>query len=134
VAIKIIQKRGADVIQMVTNETAVWSSIDHNNIVQLICVVESQTEMCIVTEVCCNNSKKKKKRILKGDFSQLLYGGSFLDYIVDSEDGHLSEEEARPLFQQLFSVLHACHSRGIVHGDVKPENCIVHPFSRWSRI
>jgi len=61
VAIKIIQKRGADVIQMVTNETAVWSSIDHNNIVQLICVVESQTEMCIVTEVCCNNSKKKKR-------------------------------------------------------------------------
>lgn len=107
VAIKIISKVDSenDVVDMVANETAVWSTVNHPNIIQLLRVIETRSEVCIVSE--------------------LADGGSFLDYVVNSEQGHLNEDEARPLFRQLFSVLAECHRRGVVHGDVKPDNLLM---------
>lgn len=107
VAIKIISKADSenDVINMVANETAVWSTINHPNIIKLLRVIETRTDVCIISE--------------------LAEGGSLLDYIVNAETGYLTEDEARPLFLQLFSVLAECHSRGVVHGDVKPDNILM---------
>ncbi|OBS72499.1 hypothetical protein A6R68_12917 [Neotoma lepida] len=50
-------------------------------------------------------------------------GGGLLDWI--QEDGHLQEEEARQLVQQIGSAGHYYHSKGVVHGDLRPENILV---------
>lgn len=49
--------------------------------------------------------------------------GSLLDYIRQVK--YLKETVAQKYFRQLISVLEYCHSRGVVHRDVKCENLLL---------
>jgi len=49
-------------------------------------------------------------------------GGDLFDIL---RAGVLTEDWARHLFRQLVDAVRYCHSHGVVHGDVSPENCLV---------
>lgn len=51
-------------------------------------------------------------------------GGDLFEYTLRSE-GHLSEDEARWMFQQLVSAVAFCHRCGIVNRDIKLENALL---------
>ncbi|CAM9567411.1 unnamed protein product, partial [Phaeothamnion confervicola] len=51
-----------------------------------------------------------------------LAGGELFDRIVSR--GQYSERDASQLIFKLCSALHACHEHGVLHRDMKPENCI----------
>lgn len=66
---------------------------------------------------------------LKGEFEdrhsvnlvmELCEGGELFDRIIAK--GHYSEREAARLFREMVSVVHTCHSMGVMHRDLKPEN------------
>jgi len=46
-----------------------------------------------------------------------------LDYLVSN--GRMSEEEARRTFQQILDAVTYCHSKNIVHRDLKAENLLL---------
>lgn len=54
---------------------------------------------------------------------ELLTGGELFDKIAD--DGPLTEDEARSIFQQLLSGLDYCHKQGVYHRDLKVENLTI---------
>ncbi|GJP40670.1 hypothetical protein CLOM_g325 [Closterium sp. NIES-68] len=74
----------------------------HPGIVQLHAVFEDETEVHLVTELCD--------------------GGELFDDVV--RRWRLPEKEAAQVFMQVASAVAFCHSRGIVHRDVKPENIL----------
>jgi serine/threonine protein kinase len=49
-------------------------------------------------------------------------GGELYEHIVDR--GYFSEEDALIVIRDLCSALHALHSRGMLHLDIKPENIL----------
>ncbi|KAL1545619.1 Calcium-dependent protein kinase 25 [Salvia divinorum] len=51
---------------------------------------------------------------------ELCGGGELFDRIV--KRGHYSEKKAAELTRTIVGVLEACHSMGVMHRDVKPEN------------
>ncbi|KAL1200068.1 CBL-interacting serine/threonine-protein kinase 4 [Cardamine amara subsp. amara] len=57
---------------------------------------------------------------------ELAPGGDLFDKLIDS--GSFTEPEARRYFQQLLSALSFCHSEGISHRDVKPQNLLLDKY------
>ncbi|KAL2545755.1 Calcium-dependent protein kinase 2 [Forsythia ovata] len=51
---------------------------------------------------------------------ELCTGGELFDRIV--KQGHYSEQKAAELTRTIFGVIESCHSLGVMHGDLKPEN------------
>lgn len=49
--------------------------------------------------------------------------GEIFDHLVDN--GRMKEEEASRLFGQILSAIDFCHSKGIVHRDLKAENVLL---------
>nr|CAD7415266.1 unnamed protein product [Timema poppensis] len=45
------------------------------------------------------------------------------NYLV--ENGRMNEKEARRIFQQIVAAVHYCHTRQIVHRDLKAENLLL---------
>ena len=52
---------------------------------------------------------------------ELCTGGDLLDRIV-SKQGHYSERGAAQLIRKVVWVVDGCHSLGVVHGNLKPDN------------
>jgi len=52
---------------------------------------------------------------------ELCAGGNLLDHIV-SKQGHYSERGAAQLIRKVIGVVDGCHSLGVVHGNLKPED------------
>ncbi|GLU05881.1 hypothetical protein SLE2022_229560 [Rubroshorea leprosula] len=72
----------------------------HRNIVELKGAYEDRHSVNLVMELCA--------------------GGELFDRIIAK--GHYSEREAARLFRQIVTVVHNCHTMGVMHRDLKPEN------------
>ncbi|KAL7111768.1 hypothetical protein ACP275_05G110600 [Erythranthe tilingii] len=75
----------------------------HRNIVELKEVFEDRNNVHLVMELCA--------------------GGELFDRIIAK--GHYSERAAAGLCRQIVTVVHACHSMGVMHRDLKPENFLL---------
>ncbi|XP_039836940.1 calcium-dependent protein kinase 15-like isoform X2 [Panicum virgatum] len=72
----------------------------HRNIVELRGAYEDRHSVNLVMELC--------------------EGGELFDRIITR--GHYSERAAAALCREIVSVVHSCHSMGVMHRDLKPEN------------
>lgn len=72
----------------------------HRNIVELKGTFEDKHHVHLVMELCA--------------------GGELFDRIIAK--GHYSERAAAGVCRQMVTVVHNCHSMGVMHRDLKPEN------------
>ncbi|XP_006655639.3 calcium-dependent protein kinase 15 [Oryza brachyantha] len=72
----------------------------HRNIVELRGAYEDRHSVNLIMELC--------------------EGGELFDRIIAR--GHYSERAAAALCREIVSVVHSCHSMGVMHRDLKPEN------------
>lgn len=72
----------------------------HKNIVELKGAFEDRHSVNLVMELC--------------------EGGELFDRIIAK--GHYSERAAAALCREIVTVVHSCHSMGVLHRDLKPEN------------
>ncbi|XP_053307365.1 serine/threonine-protein kinase SIK2 [Spea bombifrons] len=77
--------------------------LDHPHIIKLYQVMETKNMLYLVTEYAKN--------------------GEIFDYLANH--GRLNESEARRKFWQILSAVEYCHSRNIVHRDLKAENLLL---------
>lgn len=75
----------------------------HRNIVELKGAYEDRYSVNLLMELC--------------------EGGELFDRIIAK--GHYSERAATALFRQIITVVHNCHSMGVIHRDLKPENFLL---------
>ncbi|XP_061449405.1 serine/threonine-protein kinase SIK2 isoform X2 [Rhineura floridana] len=105
VAIKIIDKSQLDSVNLekIYREVQIMKMLNHPHIIKLYQVMETKSMLYLVTEYAKN--------------------GEIFDYLANH--GHLSESEARRKFWQILSAVEYCHSRKIVHRDLKAENLLL---------
>lgn len=84
-------------------EIRIQKLLNHENIVKIEDVIESQDVTCIVM--------------------QYVGGRDLLEHIV--ANGRLKEREACSLFRQMISGIEYCHSNFVIHRDLKPENILM---------
>ena len=75
----------------------------HRNIVELKGAYEDRHSVNLVMELCA--------------------GGELFDRIIAK--GHYSERAAAALCRQIVTVVHNCHTMGVMHRDLKPENFLL---------
>jgi len=79
--------------------------LDHPHLVRLYEVNEDAEAVFLLMEYCS--------------------GGDLFSLVTESPEGRLPEKTARSFAEQMLSALQYCHSIGIVHRDVKPENFLL---------
>lgn len=84
-------------------EIAILKTLRHPHITRLYEVLQSDSMLYLVTEFAPN--------------------GEIFDHLV--ENGRMKETEAARVFTQLISAVQYCHSKGIVHRDLKAENILL---------
>uniref|UniRef100_A0A665TP80 MAP/microtubule affinity-regulating kinase 3 n=1 Tax=Echeneis naucrates TaxID=173247 RepID=A0A665TP80_ECHNA len=105
VAIKIIDKTQLNPtsLQKLFREVRIMKGLNHPNIVQLFEVIETDKTLYLIMEYAS--------------------GGEVFDYLVSH--GRMKEVEARAKFRQIVSAVHYCHTKNIVHRDLKAENLLL---------
>jgi MAP/microtubule affinity-regulating kinase len=105
VAIKIIDKTVLQPkqLQKLYREVRILKKLNHPHIIQLYEVLESDTCLYLVLEY--------------------VSGGELYDFLI--VQGKMKEKEARTKFLQIMSALMYCHSRRIIHRDLKAENLLL---------
>ncbi|XP_013176784.1 PREDICTED: uncharacterized protein LOC106124547 isoform X2 [Papilio xuthus] len=105
VAIKIIDKARLDEdnLKKTFREIAIMKRMRHPHIVKLYQVMESAHTIYLVTEYASN--------------------GEIFDHLVSK--GRMPESEAARIFAQMVAAVGYCHSRGVVHRDLKAENLLL---------
>uniref|UniRef100_A0A8C6LPL4 non-specific serine/threonine protein kinase n=1 Tax=Nothobranchius furzeri TaxID=105023 RepID=A0A8C6LPL4_NOTFU len=84
-------------------EVRIMKGLNHPNIVKLFEVIETDKTLYLVMEYAS--------------------GGEVFDYLVSH--GRMKEVEARAKFRQIVSAVHYCHTKNIVHRDLKAENLLL---------
>ncbi|KNC46360.1 CAMK/CAMK1 protein kinase [Thecamonas trahens ATCC 50062] len=103
VAVKIIDKDAVgEKTHMLLTEVEIMQSIDHPNVITLLEIFETPSQLVLVME--------------------LVSGGELFERIV--QKGNLSEAEAAGIVRQILQALKYLHSRNVVHRDLKPENLL----------
>lgn len=97
---KGIQPPKGDVFQ----EVIILWKLKHQNIVQLVDILESSNNYYIILEA--------------------VFGGDVCGLIM-SHSGFLKEDTVAALFFQLITGVCVCHQNGIAHGDLNPENLLL---------
>lgn len=105
---KVIDLKDMDphVLGMMRKEVQILSALDHPNIVRLYEFAEDE---------------KRQELVL---ILEYVPGGDCID-LLEERDRLLPEELAARIVHQLLVVLNYCHSSGITHRDVKPENVML---------
>ncbi|KAL1122453.1 hypothetical protein AAG570_002784, partial [Ranatra chinensis] len=105
VAIKIIDKTKLeeDDLKKIFREIQILTKLRHPHIVRLYQVMETEKMIYLVTEYAC--------------------GGEIFDYLV--KNGRISEIGACRIFHQIVAAVSYCHSRNVVHRDLKAENLLL---------
>ncbi|PON74568.1 Calcium/calmodulin-dependent/calcium-dependent protein kinase [Parasponia andersonii] len=105
VAIKVINKdqvRKEGLMDQIQREISVMRMVRHPNVVELREVMATKTKIFFVMEY--------------------VRGGELFSKVAR---GRLREDLARRYFQQLISAVDFCHSRGVSHRDLKPDNLLL---------
>lgn len=105
VVIKVIDKEKVlmvGLIDQTKREISVMKLVKHPNVIQLYEVMASKTKIYFVMEYA--------------------KGGDLFNKVAR---GRLKEDSARKYFQQLISAVDFCHSRGVYHRELKPENLLL---------
>ncbi|KAF9438244.1 hypothetical protein BGZ76_009075 [Entomortierella beljakovae] len=100
VAIKVVAKSHVSII---TREIYHWRCLTHPNIAHLHEVLTTESKIYLVTEYCAN--------------------GELLEALI--RDGRCKPSLAKRWFRQICLALQYCHSRKIVHRDLKLENILL---------
>ncbi|CAB0013878.1 unnamed protein product, partial [Nesidiocoris tenuis] len=105
VAIKIIDKTKLDEdnLKKIFREIQILTKLKHPHIIRLYQVMETEKTIYLVTEYAC--------------------GGEIFDFMV--KNGRISEREACKIFHQIVAAVSYCHSRNVVHRDLKAENLLL---------
>ncbi|XP_075222290.1 serine/threonine-protein kinase SIK3-like isoform X2 [Lycorma delicatula] len=105
VAIKIIDKTKLDEdnLKKIFREIQILTKLRHPNIIRLYQVMETEKMIYLVTEYASR--------------------GEIFDHLVSN--GRISEKEACRIFHQIVCAVSYCHSRNIVHRDLKAENLLL---------
>lgn len=106
VAIKMLALktiRSQKMATQVKREITIMKSIQHPHVVRLLEVLKTETHLLLVCE--------------------FVSGGDLFDRIVSTD--RLLESEAKHYFLQILDAVAFCHSKGIVHRDIKNENILV---------
>jgi len=90
-------------MEMLKNEITILKDLDHPNIVKMYEFLEDEKWIYIVTEIC--------------------KGGELFDEILNRSK--FDESDAAIVMKQLLSAINYCHSKKIVHWDLKPENMLL---------
>ncbi|ORY91075.1 kinase-like domain-containing protein [Syncephalastrum racemosum] len=108
VAVKIIDKQAHDyrVMSRLVREVTLMEVLDHPNIVKMIETYETCDTLFLMME---------------------YVPGQNLDEYLHERGTSLSEDEARRIFRQLVSAVYFCHSRWVVHRDLKTPNILITP-------
>jgi len=101
-ACKLLHKGDHD-SSTLNKEIEMMRKLDHPNIVRLYEVNEDREGVFLLMELC--------------------HGGDLFERIADA--GHLTESAAKVFAHQMLDALAYCHSMGVVHHDVKPENFLL---------
>lgn len=104
-------------LQQLREEIAIMCQLDHPNIVRLEEVYESASEIYLVQELCV--------------------GGELFDRLDEQPDYHYTESQCAKLVKQMLCSVRYCHSKGIIHRDLKLENFLFstnHPDSELKMI
>jgi len=101
-----IARRSPKEIELMKREMEVLASLDHPHVVKLFEYAEdvARQELILILE---------------------YIPGGCCDGLLKRQSGHLAESLVARLLNQLLVALAYCHSSGIVHRDVKPENMML---------
>lgn len=106
IAIKIIEKRGASeefLTKFLPREMHALQELSHPNVLRVFRLVETPQQVYFMLEIAQN--------------------GDLLDYINMSKA--IPEPEARFVMRSISAGIAHCHSRDIVHRDLKCENIMI---------
>lgn len=89
------------------NEFEILKQTDHPNIVKIFEYYEDRTYFHLIMEY--------------------ISGGKLLNYLAKTKT--FSETTAAHFIQQILSALVYCHEKGIIHGDLEPDNTLLDSFT-----
>ena len=102
---EILKSKISDLLKF-KNDINILSKAEHPNLVRIYEIFEDERHFSLIMENCTGNE------LFFNILKKLLNGEPF------------SEKEAVPIFKQLMSAVSFCHSQGICHKDIKPENIL----------